>query len=570
MGTNNFPWKKIGIVLSLCLLLFLLPPFLQNGLILGHDTFLHSVYIHKFIDAFFQGQIPVRVIDWIFPGANAPIFNFYQPGFYYLVLFVKLLGFSYSFSVNSVLLALWIFSGVFMYLFVKERFGKFPGIFSALLFVFAPYHIVDIYVRTAFPEFAALAFFPAIFWTATRFAKTQKRTWLLFLSLFTGIALLCHPPTFVMFAPLIGVYTVFLAYQHHSLPILGKTTLFFFIGVLLVSFFILPALLEQRFVHMELAYTDKLFDFHNHFVCIKQLFQPSWGYGLSVKGCKDDLSFQVGIIHWIAVAISIGGLLATLFLSKQIAKRKEAICAVAFFIFFIWSLFMTLPLSLSLWEHIPYLRFVEFPWRFLALGIFTASFLAGYALSLFPKKFLFFIYMLGAYGIFYLYIPYLHASVGDGAEFDQKDYLVQDPNYQSAYYSPQQTFFPKAMKSLIDPKEVPGNQAKVLQGKSTVTQTKDTATEKVYVASGQTPSIIRLYVHYFPGWTVYKDGVKTTFSITNAYAFPDIRVPSGTHELAIIFEDTPVRRVGNWLSLVSLLLLLFLSLRGAFKKNSER
>ncbi len=573
----TIPWKSILVVVSLCLLLFLIPPFLQNGLFLGHDTLLHTIYIHKFIDAFLDGQFPVRVIDWIFPGSNVPVFNFYQPGFYYFMLILKLVGFSYSAGLNIGLLFLWIASGVGMFLFVKERFGFLGGLTSGLLFIFAPYHIVDIYVRAAFPEFTALAIFPWIFWCQTRFAKTHRQIYLLLNSFFIAASALSHPETFVMFAPLILVYICFLAYEQKKKNFVWKPFLSFLVGLLLISFFIIPVITEQKFVHMELTYTDKLFDFHNHFVCIPQLFEPTWGYGLSVAGCNDKLSLQLGIVHWVLVFCAIGTSTWALFFSKKKEQQQSAIFAGICVVFLILSLFMTTSFSRPLWDNIPYLRFVEFPWRFLALSIFVSSVLGGYVVHSLNKTAAYIAYGIIMYGIFYWYVPYLQAKVTDTNQFNTKEYLVNDPQFQSSYYSPQQTFFPKVMKKIPQPQAVPTSEVKILKGEGNISQTKTSSIEKNYVFYGKSDATVRFFIHYFPGWNMYLDTKPIPFSYSNEYAFMDAMLPKGQHNITIIFEDTPSRKIGNILSFLTILALpLFYSkkIRSAFgkiiTKKSER
>ena len=77
-------WTKIIVAISLLVYIFLIPPFLKSGIMSGHDIGAHYIYFDLFKTGLSQGQIPVRMIDWVVPGFNQPLFNYYQPGFYYL------------------------------------------------------------------------------------------------------------------------------------------------------------------------------------------------------------------------------------------------------------------------------------------------------------------------------------------------------------------------------------------------------------------------------------------------------------------------------------------------------
>ena len=49
-----------------------------------------------------------------------------------------------------------------MYRFARRLWGPWPGLIAGLLYVYAPYHLADIYVRAAFAEFVAFVIFPLV------------------------------------------------------------------------------------------------------------------------------------------------------------------------------------------------------------------------------------------------------------------------------------------------------------------------------------------------------------------------------------------------------------------------
>src|SRR3954468_16934635 len=60
-------------------------PFVHPGLPFGHDLSAHLTYSYLFDRALRGGQFPVRWTHGVAAGHGQPLFNFYQPGFYYAV-----------------------------------------------------------------------------------------------------------------------------------------------------------------------------------------------------------------------------------------------------------------------------------------------------------------------------------------------------------------------------------------------------------------------------------------------------------------------------------------------------
>jgi len=104
------------------------------------------------------------------------------------------------------------------------------------------------------------------------------------------------------------------------------------------------------------------------------------------------------------------------------------------------------------------------------------------------------------------------------------------------------------------------NQTQIVEGKGEIlTETLKNSSRK-YTVNAKTPLKLVDRTFYFPGWTVFVDGVKTNIEFQN----PDYRgvityqIPSGKHSIYVVFEDTKVRLLGKILSVVSLVLLFIL------------
>ncbi len=76
------------------------------------------------------------------------------------------------------------------------------------------------------------------------------------------------------------------------------------LGLGLSAAFWLPMLLERNDVRVDQWFGGR-YDFRGHFVYLFQLFSPNWGFGVSVPGPLDPISFQIGAVALIFAAIGV-------------------------------------------------------------------------------------------------------------------------------------------------------------------------------------------------------------------------------------------------------------------------
>jgi hypothetical protein len=116
---------------------------------------------------------------------------------------------------------------------------------------------------------------------------------------------------------------------------------------------------------------SRTFLFSDHFVLVEQLLWSKWDRGVSVPGSADTMSFNLGWVHF---ALLIGVPFAW---RSRCGWRPYLASVVALTLV---SLAMCLRSTTPVWEAVPMLRFVQFPWRFLMLATLGAT-LAGSAVA---------------------------------------------------------------------------------------------------------------------------------------------------------------------------------------------
>lgn len=553
-------WYKVIIALSLLFFLQVIAPFTKPGLFLGHDSQLHLIYLRHFEEAIHAGQFPVRIIDWFVPGLNQPLFNFYQPGINYFFLIPRFFGLNYVASLDILAIGLWLLSALLMFLFIKRHFGTLPAILVAFMYQLAPYHILDVLIRSALPEFTALSFIPGLFWAIKSYADTRRGIYLTLVSAFVALVTISHPPTIIMYSPFIVIYVLYLLYLEKSTKLLLPLVTSAIVGFGLISFFLVPAFLEQKYVrtiYMKTGY----YDFHHHFVCVEQLFKIYWAHGTSQEGCADRISFQLGIIHWFAVASA-----ALILAIKAFAKKKQStisqfidvqslekpqfvflsIC-LALIVLYVLMMFK---ISEPIWEALPYIAYIQYSWRFLAPTIFLSSICGGVIILVIKKevlKYAAFIIMMIATGAAYSnYLKPIAYAEPDEVNFGNE--ILHESETGIKALTPEPGYMPRWTEILPSDNDRPASEVKYATQEAQLNDYKLTPAKKTYQFNAASDTVARFYTHYFPGWEVTVDNKGVEPNYGNVYGYMDVPIDAGNHNVTLTFKNTRTRTIANILS----------------------
>ncbi len=363
--------KNFGAILVLLLSFWAVKPLFAPGFFPMHDD-TQVARVFEMGKALKDGMFPVRWVEDLGYGYGYPIFNFYAPLAYYFGGLLTLFGFDALVATKTMFVLGILLSGIFMYLLAREFWGEIGGIVSGLFYVYAPYHAVDIYVRGDVAEVWAYGFIPLVFYGLYKIYNDYKLRWKWVAVSSFGYAaiILSHNLTAMMATPIVAIAALlycYIAYKKKNLSSIFYILYSIFLGLMLSAFYWIPALVEMKYTNV-LSQIGAGADFRDHFVCLSQLWESSWGFGGSIPGCIDGLSFKIGKLHLIMVFLS--------FLTLVVLKRFWAV--VLSIVGFIVSVFLTLEISKPIWEAIPLIAFFQYPWRFLILASFFSSLLAGF------------------------------------------------------------------------------------------------------------------------------------------------------------------------------------------------
>ncbi|MBU4210197.1 glycosyltransferase family 39 protein [Patescibacteria group bacterium] len=504
----------------------------------------HIFRLQQFDQCIKDLQIPCRFISNGGFGYGYPLFNFYPPFVYIIAETFHLFGLSLINSIKLTFVLGHLSAGIGIFLFSKLFWGQKGALLSTILYLFAPYRAVDGYVRGALAEFFALSLLPFVFWSITKYLQKSSKKNLLVSTILLSSLFLCHNLISLVTIPILILYIFF--YQKQ---IRFKLFLPIFLSLGLSSFFIIPALLEKKLVTIQ-TMTQGYFNYEAHFTTLKQLFfSHDWGFGASLWGPIDDMSFQIGYIHWLVPLICF-----ILFLLKTNKKPIKNIPILIFFaLLSLISLFLTHPRSIFIWKLFPFMAYFQFPWRFLGIAIFSLSFISASLISLIPKNQRQLWLILISTATIILNIKYFkediwYSNLTDKDKLNKQEIIRQSGAGLKDYWPNSGNQFPP---EFAPPK--PFSLDKITL--NSFNKTSNRADISITVDSEF--ATITFPMVYFPNWQIYnQNNQKLPITITPDLGLIQLKLPKGDHTLTLKLKNTPIRTVANTISIITLLTLL--------------
>jgi hypothetical protein len=545
-------------VALLAFAVFALAPLTAPGyFIYAHDA-RHSVYFLQMFDAAIREGVwyPRWATDMVF-GYGYPVWILFGPVQWYLGEFYHLLGLDFVWSIKMVYATAYLASGLTMYLFAARVLGKNAGLVAALAYLYIPYHVVDVYVRAAEAEFFSFVWPPLILWAFYELAERRAARFIPIAALCLAGLLLTHITMAVVWAPAFVAYGLLLTargwqkqpvWENLRFPVYALASAIFAVGVAAIA--VLPSVFETQYFAPE-PLIGGFFNFRQHFVFASQLLSPFWGYSYAGINGTDQFSLQLGLIP---LALALVALVAAARIANARIRALVWFCAGVSVVY----LALMLPISAGAWELVARAAaFVQFPWRLLIVTSLTLAFLAGAVVHALDETearigalLLGLIVVLGSY-------PYAQPQYTDARfdiqalmQFELKDHeLLGD----TIWVTERPETSPLVEQYLSG---APLQKAIALDGNATVTMLEHrTHSDAVRVTSANGARIL-FYTHYFPGWSAFIDDQSASVDIFGDQGLILVSVPEGTHTVRVAFVDTPIRRIGAWVTAISLILAL--------------
>ena len=576
------------LVIGLCFLA--LWPFIsRSSLPQETDAELHIYRLAELSRLAREGDYYPRWSPNFYYGFGYPIFNYYAPLSYYIGLgvdFLPTLGPVDGIKVGFILGLLGAAIG--MYGYSRDNWGRSAGLVAAASFVFAPYVLfIDPHARGDVAESLSLGFFALSLWALDRVRRRPGRLpWIASILAVSGL-ILSHNLMSVIFVGLLAAWGIWQIIVHR-MPLAsvssnrGQSKLWEWrlIGAIALSigitaFFWLNIILEQDAVNLSsLVGQGGHFDFRSHFLSLTELFSPSeiidWG------ATEPAFVFNLGIAQWLLAAVGL--------LMFAIKRSKETAEVAFFILILIVLIFLMLPVSSLLWSNIPYMDFIQFPWRLLGPTSAVLAIIAGSGFgaleSILAKKVRPWALASVITFIVLTALPLMQAPPWPGEFGPTSTVRVLEIEMSGRWLGTTSTadfvpatvdIIPRPEPSMVDDYQM----GRTVDRVNRKTLPADTSVDIDYLSpnhmrfqvEGSSPFLLRLFTFYFPGWQARIDGERVDIEIGRPEGFIVVPIPEGSHQVDVQFGLTASRIASFSVSLAFLILTGLITWRLPYKGN---
>ncbi len=518
-------------------------PFFWLGSASGHDFEFH---VASWMDVSYQwgeGTFYPRWTAWTNHGFGEPRYIFYPPLSWMLgALLTRVTPLALA-PMFFVLLTQTL-AGISAFFLLRRLTGKRGALWGAACYAANPNVLLMSYVRSDFAEQLACAIYPQLILGALKLAnlledKSTDRDALLSFAIPFAAVWLCNAPAGVIASYSVALLLGWAVLRQGSLKTGVRGAAGIVLGFGLTGFYLVPAAYEQRWVDISQALASGLLPVQNFLFTYLDDVEHTW-FNWIASLCAVALMLLVGIF----------ALLSRRFSFKEETTRGSEVWKALLVVGGGASLLM-LRFTNSLWMHLPKLRFVQFPWRWMSMvALVYACFLAAAA----QKKRGWIAPVL----VLALTVPLANLLIGN-TWWDPDDMGIQKEAIDSgAGYDGTDEYDPVGDDHLNLPVNAP--LVKVLTEASGGELVKDaevkvlrwkTEEKEIQVSTGQKAGVAVRLVNY-PAWRVKLNGKNISPGRMDDFDQMVIPVEVGSSLIQIRFASTMDRTMGNSVSLLSL------------------
>jgi hypothetical protein len=323
---------------------------------LGDSLPNNLVWLTSFDAAIWRGEVYPRWLPELWFGAGSPDFYFYGPLPFWIS---AVIGHALCWSCDAggiltaggvIVLAL---SGITYFFFARRFFSREWALVAAGLYMILPYHLsIDWGLRQALGEFSAIAVLPLLAHCLIGLLKSERFAGIGF-ALSLSVLFFCHLPSVVICAALLVPIALFYGFaktesSSESAVFFLKCAIYGLLGAGIAALYWLPAIALLP----EVASQTLWINYYD------------WSRWMLFDG---QPKFNEILILLLQIWLLILTVLSAVFIFRFRRINEIAVWAIAPLI--IGWIFMT-PLSRPLWNHMPFLQAIQFPWRFMMVAEF--------------------------------------------------------------------------------------------------------------------------------------------------------------------------------------------------------
>jgi uncharacterized membrane protein len=583
---NSLDWHGLAVILFAAAAAT--APQLIRGNSCGHDFDIHLVSWFDCLNSWRHGILYPQWTPSANYGAGEPRFLFYPPLTWMLG---AALGLMLPWHLVPIVLTFLLLAatGFATRALARATLPDAPATLAGCAAVFSSYALFTAYERSAFGELAGF-WIPLLLLLILR---DRNPSGSLVHRAFDGSAAplalvlagawLSNAPLGVMASYLLAAVALMLAVLHRSRAPVLRAAIAAGFGLSLTAFYLVPAAWEQRWVDIRQATDDPGLKIENSFL---------FGHPADPQLALHNL--ELNRVSWIVlamVAIALAGLLVAW-------RRKTLPASRAFWIPLalmpLAVLFFQFPISLAVWNVLPKLRFLQFPWRWLV--VLEAPMAVFFAAAVWPgaqaRRWLRIAVSTACAGLFLASttvaaVDYFQPCDDEDAVAPMVNVYRSGQGFEGVYeYEPigaddgvVATGLPDACL-VTDPRTVLGVidtpdanpdwwvEQKSCDGVYSATPPAAQADPEHFQLRAVLPhaGTLILRLRTYPAWRITVNGQPAGPLAPRDDGLIAVRVPQGQVDLSANWTTTPDVRAGRWLSTLALLLITALWL---FERRSQ-
>jgi hypothetical protein len=549
-----------GLLVVILLPTFVAVTLLQPGLPRTADGHLHLLRVVEVDQSWRDGVFYPRWAPDMAFGYGYPIFNYFAPLLYHLTEGVHVVGLGFESALKLVLVGCFVLGGWGIYSLTKDLMDARAGVIASAAYVYAPFLLREIFVEGAYAQFLAICLMPAAAWSFHRLASRDEPVYLLTSSLLYGAVIVSHNITGMLFFPFLALLALWTTCCRRRWDRLKWVVAALVLSLALASFFMVPALVEKPMVKLDRLRQD-FFDFTLYFLSLREILSPS--------EVPDSSSFNPVWLLNLGTGQMILGVLGLLGIAAGPWPRERKMQIAFFPVMLIVSVFMMLPASTLIWEHLPLLPFTQFPWRFFSLAILAASVICGASAGLWaripwPRARTPLVVVCLA-GVVVASFPQLYALWPPARKEDlsPKDVVLNEVRTGIVGTNSASECLPvwvvdeptdsPLVDSYLSDRPIAKLDRSSLPQTSSAQLVRHTVVSDEYTTSSPSAATVRVNTFYYPGWRAFVDSQPVPVEPSYPEGLITLAIPAGEHRVAVRFGDTEVRLASNVLSMATLL-----------------
>jgi hypothetical protein len=534
-------------------------PLLTEGFPKTHDASVHLIRLHLLDEQLRAGNFFPRWLPDLMTGYGYPTFNFYAPMIYIISEALHLGGVPPAYALTTLMGMLVILAGWGMYFLAADLYSfvrsdesgrphHWAGLTAAIVYLYTPYLLVNLYVRGALAELLAQALLPWIFWSVARiFTKQAHLPYTIGAAALLGAMALGHNITLLLLPLFLAPYVLVLvaavprarAEQVRRVRALLGWSL---VAAGVTAFFWLP-LIAERGLLSDLAFNAPHLE--EHVWSLTTFVEPNFPYDYEVS----SIPFRLGLVQ---IILALAGLILT--------RRRSPL-------WWFWvalggvALIGITPLILPIWRSVELLAIVQFPWRLLTFVSLSTALVTGGIVTSSPR--LRWQTALAASAIALI--------IASGrpviATFNTSMYadIAMDPaaiaRYEAGYGAWGAGWHREFLPQWAEEFDAPSTNAPLTNAplanvaSRTITLQSVTPTGITFSVESDTAAPLYSNQFYFPGWQATLDeSAPLAVYPSTQQGLATVDLPAGAHTVSIFWADSWVENVAEWLSIITLLL----------------